>query len=233
MNYLLRPKCYFVNLSYLCFFSQAIYHPIKNNLIDHYSDADGNIHFWKKSGSIFVASLTASMSVNPFFVAKTRFQTSVLKKNPDGTLKHPNMKYNQLIKDIWRVEGARGLYKGNLVAQVKNTQLVPQMLLYEYIINAKWNPLNDSDLFLIDRAFISGVTAKTVASCMVYYPVDVIRTNIRDNVKNKSIATIIKDIGSRPGGILNFYRGVGVYWISAVPTFGLLSYGMNKLQKLV
>ena len=106
------------------------------------------------------------------------------------------------------------------------------MLLVDYFMEAPWNPLQSSNFVLADRAFVAGVAAKTIASCVIYYPVDVIRTNIRDNVENKSISRMIREIMARPGGLLNFYRGVGIYWISAVPTFGLLTYGMNKLQKL-
>jgi solute carrier family 25 folate transporter 32 len=208
----------------------ALYHPIKNNLRDHFANEDGSIDFWAKSGTIFAASLTASMTVNPLFVLKTRFQTSVLKTNPDGILKYRNIRYSQMIKDIFRNEGFSAFYKGNFVAQIKNTQLVPQMLLYEFFNEWSLNPLSDSNLFITDRSFVSGVAAKTIASCVVYYPVDVIRTNIRDKTTRVSIPTIIKEIYNRPGGLLNFYRGVGVYWISAIPTFGLITFGMNKLQ---
>ena len=182
------------------------------------------IDFSRKCAAIFSASLIASMTVNPLFVIKTRFQTSVFKKNPDGTLANKNIKYKKMGKDIWKGEGMRGLYKGNLVAQVKNTQLVPQMLLYEYFNDAGWNPFTSNHLFLMDRAFVSGVAAKTIASCVLYYPVDVVRTNIRDNVENKSVMRMVREIFHRPGGILNFYRGVGLYWVSAVPTFGLITY---------
>lgn len=219
----------------------AIYHPMKNNLTDAFSNEDGSIDFWTKCGVIFGASLGASMTVNPLFVVKTRFQTSVLKKKKDGSLKHPNIRYAPTIKNIWKNEGKRGpdgikrsgiygFYKGNFVAQIKNTQLIPQMLLYEFFNDADWNPLQDNHFFLFDKSFVSGVAAKTIASCIIYYPVDVIRTNIRDSTEVVSIPRIIREIAGRPGGLLNFYRGVGIYWMSAVPTFGLIAYGMKKLQ---
>lgn len=209
----------------------TVYWPVYNSLKERYSDENGEITLNKKMSFIFASSTLASMTVNPLFVFKTRFQTSVLKKNPDGSLKHPNLKYSGLIKNIWEGEGIRGFYKGNLVAQIKNTQMVIQMPLYDYFNSADWNPLGKHNIPLLDRSFASGVAAKTIASCVVYYPMDVIRTNIRDNVENKSISQTIKDIYARPGGVLNFYRGVGVYWISAVPTFGMIMYVYDKLQK--
>jgi solute carrier family 25 folate transporter 32 len=221
----------------------VLYFPVYNNLTRHITEEedynrlhvkneDGTLTNTAKASVIFASSLTASMTVNPLFVYKTRFQTSVLKKNPDGSLKYPKMTYSGLVKDVWKYEGIRGLYKGNLVAQIKNTQMVPQMFLYDYFKNAHWNPLEDNNIMLIDRAFVSGIGAKTVSS-FVFYPIDVIRTNIRDNVENKSILRIAKDVANRPGGLLNFYRGYGIYWFSAIPTFGLITYGYNKLQNYI
>jgi Mitochondrial carrier protein len=210
----------------------TIYMPIFNNLKDKYSNEDGTIDMSKKMGIIFASSSVASMAVNPLFVFKTRFQTSVLKKNVDGTLKHPKMSYSSLIKNMISQEGIRGFYKGNMVAQFKNTQMLIQMPLYDFLYNSDiMNQFfSKSDIPFLDKSFISGVLAKTVASCVVYYPIDSIRTNLRDNVENKSISRIVKDIYSRPGGVINFYRGVGIYWISAVPTFGIIIYGIEKLK---
>ena len=59
------------------------------------------------------------------------------------------------------------------------------------------------------------------------------RTNLRSNVANKSIMQIVRDIYGRPGGIANFYRGVVIYWISAVPTFGVLMYMYENSEKLL
>jgi hypothetical protein len=66
----------------------------------------------------------------------------------------------------------------------------------------------------------------------VYYPLDNIRTNIRRYEENKSIPKVIAEIYNRPGGILNFYRGVGLYWISAVPTFGLIMFSYEKIKSI-
>jgi hypothetical protein len=208
------------------------YLPIYNSLKPKYENEDGSLDVHKRMGIVFGASLAASVAVNPLFVYKTRFQTSVLKKNPDGTLKHPKLSYRDMGKDILKQEGVRGFYKGNFVAQIKNTQMVPQWFLYEFFNSHPLNPLENNNIPILDRSFMSGVAAKTIASCIIYYPIDCIRTNIRDNVKNKTILQVTKEIYHRPGGILNFYRGVGIYWLSAVPTFGTIMYVYDKIQKL-
>ena len=194
----------------------GFYFPIYNNLKPQLQNIDGSIDLYKKMGIVTTASITASVIINPLFVFKTRFQTSVLK----GI----NVSYLQMAKDIIKHEGIRGFYKGNIVAQLKNSQMMIQMPLHDYINNHPLNPLQSSNVILFDRAFISGTIAKTVASCMIFYPMDVIRTNLRDQVQYKSISQITKEICSRPGGLLNFYRGVGIYWMSAVPTFGLTMF---------
>jgi len=208
----------------------SIYLPIYNSLKSKIQNEDGTLDLHKKFAAVFCSSTIASVSVNPLFVFKTRFQTSVFKKGTDGTLKHPKVSYIQMAKDIAKEEGLRGFYKGNLVAQVKNTQMLLQMPLHDFLNNHPLNPLESSSFFLFDRAFVSGTIAKTVASCMVFYPVDVIRTNLRDQVENKSVMQIVHEIYRRPGGILNFYRGVGIYWLSAVPTFGLTMYVYENLS---
>lgn len=208
----------------------TFYFPIYNNLKPKFSNKDGTIDIHKKMGIVFGSSLIASMAVNPLFVFKTRFQTSVLKKNTNGTLKYPKLNYWQMAKDISKHEGIRGFYKGNFVAQIKNTQMIIQMPLYDYLNTHPSNPLQKSNIPILDRSFMSGVISKTVASCMIYYPIDCIRTNIRDNIDNKSIMQIVKHIHSKPGGFLNFYRGVGIYWLSAVPTFGMIMYIYEKTK---
>lgn len=205
----------------------AIYWPVYETLSERYN-TDRDLR--RKMALVFGSSLIASTTVNPLFVFKTRFQTSVLKKCPtSGQLLYPNLRYQTLGHDIIRNEGIRGLYKGNLVAQIKNTQMVIQMPLFD-TLNTKL-PLGDSMFPLMDRSFMAGVIAKTVASCVIYYPVDTIRSNIRDQVANKSITTICKEISSRPGGLANFYRGVGIYWLSSVPTFGAIMYVYGRVKK--
>lgn len=201
----------------------AFYFPMYNWLKPKFQNEDGSIDLHKKLGIVMASSLSASVTVNPCFVFKTRFQTSVFKES-NGSSKPKKITYWNMARDIAREEGIRGFYKGNLVAQFKNSQMMIQMPLHDYIYNHHLNPLESSSMVFMDRAFVSGTIAKTVASCAVFYPVDVIRTNLRDQVENKSVIQIAKEIYARPGGLLNFYRGVGIYWLSAVPTFGMTMY---------
>jgi len=163
----------------------------------------------------------SGIAVNPLFVFKTRFQTAALKDNP-------NIRYGQLMRDMTQNEGIRGFFKGGLVAQYKNTQMVIQMPLYDYLANHTYNPLIGNGA----NAFVSGCVAKLI-SCSVYYPLDNIRTNIRRYVEPKSIAQVVKDIYARPGGMLNFYRGIRLYWLSAVPTFGLIMYSYETIKEMM
>lgn len=209
-----------------------LYLPLYNNLKKRFSDPETQeISFLKKQLIISMSSFAASMTVNPMFVLKTRFQTSALKKDAQG--KPQRLHYGRLFGDILRKEGIRGLYKGNLVAQVKNTQMLIQMPLYDYLNEHPLNPLKESKFVLADRSFVSGVIAKTVASCAIFYPIDCIRTNLRDTSQMKTVPQVVKEIVGRPGGLLNLYRGVGVYWTSAVPTFGLMMYAWELFKNKV
>lgn len=212
------PRGFYKGLGVSCLAQPSFwmfYWPIYNKLKANAIETHGSFSTQNKMASVFIASLTGSMAVNPLFVFKTRFQTSVLKEPGTGQ----KITYVGLARDIYQKEGIRGLYKGNFVAQIKNTQMVIQMPLYDYLNSQLQQP------------FVCGVLAKTIASCVIYYPIDAIRTNIRDTVENKSIVQTIRTIYKRPGGILNFYRGVGIYWLSAVPAFGLLVTLFEKMEK--
>lgn len=199
------------------------YFPMYNYLETKYCKKDGTtIDFTKRMGIIFGINITGSVFTNPLFTLKTRFQTSALSQQT-------HIRYHNMVRDIFQYEGIRGFYKGWLLALIKNTQIMLQLPLYNYINDHPANPLNDHHIPLLDKSFISGVTAKTIASCGIYYPIDVIRTNIRNTVEKRSILQIILEIYKRPGGVTNFYRGVGIYWISAVPTFGFIMHFYKKL----
>lgn len=208
----------------------AFYFPVYNFIKPKFTKEDGSFELYHKIGCVTAATTVASVIVNPLFVFKTRIQTSVLKKNIDGSLQYPKPSYTEMARNIFLKEGIRGFYKGTFVAQLKNSQMMIQMPLHDYIKNHPSNPLDKSNIIIFDRAFVSGTISKTITSCLLFYPMDVVRTNLRDQVEYKSILQITKEIYKRPGGFLNFYRGVGTYWLSAVPAFGLTMFVYESIS---
>lgn len=219
--------CYFPVYHYL---SDSILNKSKSYSTKNIKEVDNQfpekkkLTFGEKILAVSVASSVSGFIVNPLFVFKTRFQTSALT--------NINTNYVSLIKTMIKNEGIRGFYKGNLVAQFKNTQMVVQMPLYDYFTSREViQSLTNSNTNNGAITFGMGCLAKLISST-IYYPLDNIRTNIRRYEQHKSISKIISEIYSRPGGIMNFYRGVGLYWISAVPTFGLIMYSYEKIKAL-
>lgn len=159
-----------------------------------------------------VAGTIGVVATNPLWVLRTRLQAEsiVADKEP--------IKYRNFFTRIIQKEGFLSLYKGTPITLVKNLQMGIQMPLYKLLKqDYEVNPL------------IAGALSKLVSSSIVY-PMDTIRTNVRTHRGTITYYTVIKDIHKRRGGILNFYRGVGIYWITQVPIFAIT---MGVFEKLI
>ena len=59
---------------------------------------------------------------------------------------------------------------------------------------------------------------------------DTLRTNVRTQQGHISYLQVIKNVYSRRGGVLNFYRGIGLYWMSQVPIFAITMGAFEKMM---
>jgi solute carrier family 25 folate transporter 32 len=166
------------------------YFPIKNynfepsgyNLVDKFIVACG-------------ASSIASTITNPLFVIKTRVQT--LDTNYSQSNNQDKSNYKKLCKSIYNEEGIKGFYKGLKPTIINNTKLGIQFPLYEYFKKET------------NSIILASGLAKAFAST-IFYPMDLIRVNQRDTIKNISIMKTTKQIYKK-SGIIGFYRGVLIY----------------------
>jgi hypothetical protein len=142
-------------------------------------------------------------------VLRTRLQTEALRGE--------TIRYRSFFGDIIRQEGVRALYKGLPVTLVKNMQMGLQLPLYTYL--KKDNNINP---------MIAGAISKIVASSVVY-PLDSIRTNVRATKGDISYKDVVVQIMKRPGGALNFFRGLPIYWCTQVPIFAITMGAFESL----
>jgi len=147
-----------------------------------------------------IASTIASFATNPLFVIKTRFQTDSISGNKSS--------YSNIIKNVYRVEGIRGFYKGFLSTVLNNTKLWLQFPLYDYMKQKT------------DSIVVSSIGSKFVSS-MIFYPTDLIRINQRFSTDKISIITASKNI-FKSHGFRGFYNGLMLYNMLSLPNFVLL-----------
>lgn len=156
-----------------------------------------------------VAGSIGALITNPLWVLRARIQTEVLRGD--------SIKYNTFFQNTIRNEGIASLWKGGGIALFKNLQMGIQLPLYEYLRDNGYNP------------FLSGVCGKMVAST-VFYPLDVVRTNVRTHIGHITFKGIINKIYKRNGGVFNFYRGIQIYYISQLPVFGITMFVFENLR---
>ena len=154
-----------------------------------------------KIANIAMASTVASFACNPFFVIKTRFQTE--------NLKNKKIRYNTLIKDIYKYEGVFGFYKGLNTTIVKS---VPTLMIQF--------PAYDLFKTYTNNIVVSSFLSKIISSA-IYYPLDLIRVNQRFNEKKLSIIQACKRIYTT-SGFKGFYQGCLIYNAVSIPNFILL-----------
>lgn len=175
--------------------------------------------FFLKFTDVMICSSGASLATNPLFVIKIRRQTEILKqanKPHQPRYPYPNPSYPQLISNIIRYEGVRGLFKGYLATVLNNIKLGIQMPLYAYLKNQTDSPT------------LSSFTSKLVASSALY-PLDIIRTNIRDHSKEKlSLTEVTRKIYTNHG-LKGFFRGLILYQAVTCPNFMIMMISKEYL----
>ena len=104
------------------------------------------------------------------------------------------------------------LYKGLIPTYVVNLNFTVQIPIYEYL-----KEKTDSSTF---NTFINTSISKTIATC-VFYPIDTIRTYMRDNR-----SFILR-------GVRCYYRGIGIYLLRSIPYHTSVFCTYEYVQRLI
>ena len=164
----------------------------------------------------FVAGAVGTIATNPLWVMRQRLQTNLLYQ-PDGN------SYRNVIRSMYKEGGLKVFFRGTQLTLVKNIQMAFLIPLFEYFTSSS------SSIHL--PLPIAAAASKIISSTGVY-PLDVIRTNMRcqRSKANPSFVQTSKEIKLRPGGFLNFFRGIPLYWMSSASMFGIMMTIQNDLS---
>jgi len=174
--------------------------------------------FYWNMGNAYIASGVAAAVSNPLWVIRQRMQTEIIKKKRNT--------YTSLVKELYRENGIKTFFRGLNVTLVKNVQMMLLMPLFDVWKQqaqngeSVWTQIGFGTTAAVA---LSAASAKIISSTGVY-PLDVLRTNIRFvEAKNITYKQVLSDvIMKRTGGVLNLFRGVGWYWVSAAGMFAIM-----------
>jgi len=103
------------------------------------------------------------------------------------------------LRDIYRMEGLRGLTRGLLPTILRDAPFSGiYMMLYDYIKNSEWNQF--------DSALLNGIGAGIIASA-VTHPADVVKTKMQLTTGRKTLATACVRIFNKYGA-KGFFLGL-------------------------
>ena len=120
---------------------------------------------------------------------------------------------------MFKEEGSRSFMKGINPTLINNTKLALQMPMYDYMKEHT------------NSVTISSMGSK-LASSTIFYPLDIIRTNMRASQKPLGIGETVRNIYTRHG-YKGFYKGVGLYNLISGPNFVLMMIIRDYLKKMV
>ncbi|ODV78575.1 putative mitochondrial ornithine carrier protein [Suhomyces tanzawaensis NRRL Y-17324] len=191
--------------------------------------------FWTKCASGGFAGFMASFILTPIELIKCQLQVSNLAGNVDNS-----RSYLYYIRQVIRNNGVAGLWSGlssTLVREITGTAI--WFGTYEYINDYfKANPHVpiSPDIQLLVSGALAGI-----AFNWIIFPVDTIKSNIQtyeilhehDKNRPKRIGVwyIMKKLAAKPGGIKNFYNGLGITLARAVPANALIFFTYEQLKK--
>lgn len=138
-----------------------------------------------------------------------------------GTNFQPPSMINGL-KEIYRNEGAKGYFKGNLINILKGS---PEngIKLYTFELT-KWKLqcINNHDKLSKGELFMAGALSGVVATTVIF-PLEVLKMRIAASAKGtySSISDALVKIYREPRGMINFYSGLEASICSAIPNAGL------------
>jgi len=158
----------------------------------------------------WLSGAVGSTVASPFYVIKTRAQTEILNSDKKCA-------YTERSKNMYKKEGFKVFYKGNMATLLSNFKLGIQM------------PLCDKFIELTGNAFIGAGLGKIICSS-IFYPFDLIRTNLRYSKQKRTIFDMCKHIFFKDG-IRGFYRGISLYTCMTAPNFVLMMGFRDILKK--
>lgn len=169
----------------------------------------------------FVAACIGSAISNPFFVAKVRCQTEILKGK--------KYNYRSLAHNIYRNEGMLGFFKGYPMTAINNTKLCIQMPLAKYLELKITDKKNDSSMTK-NLKVGSGAAVAKLSTSLITYPCDLIRNIQRDTESKLKMFKLMERI-YKTSGVPGFYRGMILYTAVTLPNFVLMMMIKSKLDK--
>lgn len=186
--------------TYPIFWSTFFY--VKKNCI---IKSDSNI--FNSISNTFIASSVASAIANPLFVLKVRKQTEIDKNN-----------YFYKIKNLYKIDGIGGLYKGIVPTLISNTKLCIQFPLYDYIIEKYDNNI-----------LIASFLSKFISNS-IFYPTDIVRSIQRNRNGKNTINVILKEIYLKHG-LKGLFRGFLIYNVVSCPNFIIMMFAKSYIDK--
>jgi hypothetical protein len=165
----------------------ALYWPLYEEMKKHESLSKGT--------QAVIAGNIASLVSNPIFVLRTRIHNST------------STNYMTLFREMRR-ERAATFTKGYASTVIHNAQLYINMPLYEFL---KENYTSDEDPWRIAKVALFSGFSKMVGGSLIY-PIEVVRSRIRDLREPTSIKNIVLDPSFRP------YAGYIPYLLRSVPS---------------
>jgi len=161
------------------YFSTA--HALRSKM-GHHRDAKSSLMIG------FVSRSVACTAMIPITVVKLRTELS------------QNRVIAHKLRDIYRMEGIRGLTRGLLPTILRDAPFSGiYMMLYDYIKNSEWNQF--------DSALLNGIGAGLIAS-VVTHPADVVKTKMQLTTGRKTLATACVKIFNKYGA-KGFFLGLG------------------------
>lgn len=129
---------------------------------------------WVHLSAAAFAGIVTGTATNPIWVIKTRFQLSASQARP-----YTNSW--ECIKDVVRVDGVRGLYKGLSASYLGVTEVTIQWTLYERLKRLTRNPEGTGGAVEWIGMLGSAGMAKCVAS-LITYPHEVSGPRLRSGI---------------------------------------------------
>ena len=200
---------------------------LKNTSTSFNSDVYSKKQDYRNLIAGFTSSFISRTIVAPLDRLKVIYQV-----NYQGSKNKPPKVFNGL-EEIYKKEGVRGFFRGNLINVIKGSPEVGiRMYLFEKI---KWRYLcyhkeKPSNTFLLFSGAFSGVVANAVI-----FPLEVLKVRIVTTDKHLCVGIIntMKKISHEPGGFINFYSGFEASLASAIPNAGISLYCYEKIKIIV